>query len=227
MTNDSPLNSLPPSSGSKAIGPIGPDTTSTGRDNPLTGLPQEGAPGGKQFSLGTPKETTEKAQSPMDLSSSGPITNTGGLQQPTLPNLIAQANAHHNSLLNAEKVLRQGNYPAVSQFKSSHAELLSNYLSTISEHQSFISNKLKVPLTSMKPSDSPAGSIGHYLNYVAGSQVRMAEIAKGLGNVKHLTQGDPMAVQIKMNSIQQQVEFFSSLLGKALSAISTILSVQN
>lgn len=204
----------------KAIMPIQP-----GEEN-------ENALGGQQpstpFSLNEAKGAGEPAKteqmSPMDLASStAPATAQRGLPNPT--DLITQAQ-QINDRMGAIK--QQLQMPGL-QFKPSTSEVLAEHLSNITDNLSVISSRLSVPSAPpAKPASGPS-AVEYFLNYLTGSQQQLNKISEMISHPPGgtLKPGDLLAVQVKMTGVQQQMEFFSVLLGKAIDNIKTIMSIQS
>lgn len=77
---------------------------------------------------------------------------------------------------------------------------------------------------------SLATPIGHYLDFLTDGQTKLSmigsEVAKMGAEGKQFSAADMIAMQIKVGYVQQELEFFTSLLNKALESTKTIMNVQ-
>ncbi|MDR3624771.1 MAG: hypothetical protein P4L16_06505 [Chlamydiales bacterium] len=245
MTNEpSPLDHLNSTASTEATKPITPGAPGEGPSTTLGSPTQEGGPA--PFSIKQQERSAAQNPSPMDLSAQA-AGSTTSLKQPTIPSFLKTLETSSTllnknndnvttTLTNLKKELETKHVPAnlinnavnTAYFKNpSTAPGLFAYLSKLNDNASFIGNKLNTPLTPSSLPSKPTNVVSHYLDYIAGSHTRLAQLTEALGHTKNLSPGDLMAVQVKMNGIQQQVEFFTTLLGKALSDISTIMGIQN
>lgn len=216
-----------------------PDVTAPKAPKPI--IPgEEGAPegpgtqGAPQFSLGQGKgggAAIQEGPSPMELSA-----QTGGrgpihpVEPPTVERLQAQAQNISAQITSLHQVLgqAQAQYPN-AQFNAVTSNLINNNVGRVTSSFSFISDKLHTqPFQPPKPSAAHSNVV-YFLNYLAGSQDQLATITKSLADAPpgSITPGTLMAVQVKMNSIQQQVEFFTVILGKATDSIKNIMNIQS
>lgn len=85
--------------------------------------------------------------------------------------------------------------------------------------------------TSLTPPTAKAGvnPLVNFLSYLTHSDKQMKSLMKEtarLGEDPKVTPGKLIAIQIKLNFVQQEIEFFSSALNKALESAKTIMNVQ-
>lgn len=114
--------------------------------------------------------------------------------------------------------------------KPAYRNLLKNKLTHINEN-------LKIALSAAGvesvPPPSPVGTnnpIDRFLGFLTDGQSQLQSIAKEVEtmhlNKNSLNAASMLAVQIKVGFIQQELEFFSSVLNKALESTKTIMNVQ-
>lgn len=110
-----------------------------------------------------------------------------------------------------------------------HGDVLRNKLSHIDEN-------LKVSLdrtgVEYSPTQAPQGQtpLQKFLNMLTDSQARLdtlsSDVAVMQRNGKDISPATMIAMQIKVNFIQQEVELFTSLLSKAIESTKTVMNVQ-
>ena len=111
--------------------------------------------------------------------------------------------------------------------KASTTDLLSQHLSRVNDNLTSLSTKLGEPLSNTyTPPGSGTQAVAHFLDYLTGGQQDLVNLTQGLQN-KKLSPADLLTVQVKMSGVQQQMEFFSVLLGKAVDNIKTIMNIQS
>ena len=114
--------------------------------------------------------------------------------------------------------------------KPAYRNLLKNKLTHINEN-------LRIALSAAGvenvPSASPVSSnnpIDRFLGFLTDGQAQLQGIAKEVEtmhlNKNNLNAASMLALQIKVGFIQQELEFFSSVLNKALESTKTIMNVQ-
>lgn len=171
-----------------------------------------------------PKGAAKTEQiSPLDLATASTTSAQRGLPNPT--DLITQA---HQISDRMGAIKQQLQLPGL-QFKPSTSEVLSEHLNNITDNLTAMSTRLSVPFTPQaKPAGAPS-AIEYFLNYLTGSQQQLNKISQMISHppTGTLQPGDLLAIQVKMTGVQQQMEFFSVLLGKAIDNIKTIMSIQS
>lgn len=121
---------------------------------------------------------------------------------------------------------------AQGDIKPSYHTLLRNRLAHIDDNVKIALNKAGVEYTSAPQATSTqnANPIQQFIRMMSNSQQQMENMHTTLEQL-HLTgqqiSGPNMlAIQIKINYIQQQIELFTSLLNKALESTKTLMNVQ-
>lgn len=177
----------------------------------------QGTPGSPK----TPAPGTPQGPTPMDLSRGAPLA-TGG---PTYNTILAQAKTAQDSLGVVKDQLNNKNL----KFKRSQAHLLKNKLNDANGHIRSAGSKLGVDAPPMK---MPAGAtpLERFIAYVNDGQDQLLAVQE---KIKELTAsgaemrpGDMMYLQVKMGLATQEIEYSSTLLGKVISSITTIMNTQ-
>lgn len=213
--------------------PIPPTTPTTSGFDETAGMASE--PEGRPetpFSLAKGAENAEKTPtgpSPMDTAASV-NANPFNPQNINVESLTKQASSVEEQFQKAQTTLQD---PSLAQnqhlMKASTTDLLSQHLSRVNDNMSALANKvgsqIETPYTT-PPSGTQA--VAHFLDYLTGGQKDLINIANSLqAHSGTMGPSELLTVQLKMSGVQQQMEFFSSLLGKAVDNIKTIMSIQN
>lgn len=115
--------------------------------------------------------------------------------------------------------------------KPAYRNLLKSKLTHINENLQIALSAAGVESVPPASSSSSATNpIEHFLGFLTDGEVQLQSIAKEV-QIMHLNKDtiNPsaiLAVQIKVGFIQQELEFFSSVLNKALESTKTIMNVQ-
>lgn len=114
--------------------------------------------------------------------------------------------------------------------RPAYRDLLKNKLTHIDENLRIALSAAgveNVPPPSQASSNNP---IDRFLGFLTHGQAQLSTIAKEVEsmhlNKNNINAGAMLAVQIKVGFIQQELEFFSSVLNKALESTKTIMNVQ-
>ncbi|MCX6995122.1 MAG: hypothetical protein NTY13_04810 [Chlamydiae bacterium] len=167
--------------------------------------------------------------SPLEINAAA-SSNPFSVQQVSAESMALQANTISSQYEKATTLLQD---PSLAQnqhlIKASTAELLSQHLERVNDAMSSLSTKLETPLTTTYTAPSSGTqAVSHFLNYLTGGQQDIINMTNSLkNNSGTLNPGELFAVQLKMSGVQQQMEFFSTLLGKAVDNIKTIMNIQN
>lgn len=219
MTNE-PINN-PAISPSKAPSSIGNEGAESNLD-----LSQQGAP---SFNLNSSKGGAaglEEAPTPMEVAQSA-TTTQAGVGVPTVGSLQNQAENINKSLQPLSSNLNQFHqqYPQAT-FKEQWASRINSHIDTSLNAQNYLANQLQTePLQIPKASSD----IVHFLNYISGSQEQIQSIQSSLAAAPpdSLTPGKLLAIQAKMNTIQLQVNFFTTVIGQGGEDLKTIMNIQS
>lgn len=152
---------------------------------------------------------------------------TGPITKSTPTELIAQSQETIDRIGQVKQTF------AASQdveIKSSFQNLLRNKLNHIDEGLQIALSKVGVEYTSQTAPAEAKGllnPIEKYLGYLTQAQDNLMGLSTKIEEMHdHLTPGSMLAIQIKVGYIQQELEFFTSLLNKALESTKTIMNVQ-
>lgn len=194
---------------------------------------QEGRRGKKDSSddvegvSGTGSKKTSGSNSIMDDVRSG-TTNTSTNTKPTIESLRTQTTESISQIDKAKATLSQSR----GEIKPSYQTLLRNRLGHIDDN-------VKIALNKAGIENTPTASVGEagksnpakrFLDMLSNSQDQLEHLQKSLDATNAgggaISPGNMLAIQMKMNVIQQQIELFTSLLNKALESTKTIMNVQ-
>ena len=119
------------------------------------------------------------------------------------------------------------------QLKSSVQGLMNNKLTHIDENIKIALSKAGAEYpsdTGVQQAKGLINPIEQYLGYLTDSQSQLRSLGtqlKTIGdNKQDITPANMLAIQIKVGYIQQELEFFSGLLNKALESTKTLMNVQ-
>lgn len=159
--------------------------------------------------------------SPMDLAR-GSLPSPGSLSTATL---LAQARQAQDALGHVSKQLQTKDL----KFKRSQNHLLKNKLQDAQGHLRGAAAKLGVPQEEFKTSSS-ATPIERFLSYLNDGQEQMNGVQRKLEELsakgQQINPADMLAVQVKINAAQQEIEYASLLLSKVVESIRTVINVQ-
>lgn len=112
----------------------------------------------------------------------------------------------------------------------SYNALLKNRLSHIDDTLKIALSKAGLEHTS--PS-SPAGGVNpieKFLGYLSHGQYQLENLGQSIAQIQNkgmeITPVDMLTIQVKVNQIQQELEFFTNVLNKALESTKTLMNVQ-
>jgi molecular chaperone GrpE (heat shock protein) len=139
--------------------------------------------------------------------------------------LVAQAQDAINKIDNLKRDLQTPNL----ELKGSVQTLLKSKLEHIDDNLKVALNKIGSEYEDMK--DVGIGKpIERFINFLTHSQYQLDNLAEDVQlmhlNGEEISPASMLAVQIKVNYVQQELEFFTSLLNKALESTKTIMNVQ-
>lgn len=118
------------------------------------------------------------------------------------------------------------------KIKGSYQGLLKNKLSHIDENLRITLSKAGADYSSEQKVETQGlmNPIERYLGYLTHSQDQLKNLSSQIqameDNHKELTPANMLALQIKVGYIQQELEFFTSLLNKSLESTKTLMNVQ-
>lgn len=154
-------------------------------------------------------------------------STTAASKYPSAAQLVAQT----QSVVNQIDTLKHTLSTPDLELKSSVRSLLRNKLSHVDDNLKVALNKAGVEYT--PPEAVPAASenpIEHFLGLLTHSQYQLEHLANDVqlmhNNRAEVTPANMLLIQIKVGFIQQEMEFFTSVLTKSLESTKTIMNVQ-
>ncbi|MEN9344153.1 MAG: hypothetical protein RLZZ453_940 [Chlamydiota bacterium] len=158
------------------------------------------------------------------------------------PLAMMQGSAPHVTTPNPDALLQQvGKLQATSlqlqnhlktpqlKLKASTKYLLKNKFSEVNENLSAINAKMGAQPFKENPATIP-GPLGKFLGYLTSGQQMLGATKEQLEKVKalgtHMSPGDFLLIQVKLNKAQQLLEFSSVLLSSAVSDIKQFMQIQ-
>jgi hypothetical protein len=216
------------------------DTTLPGDiEDPGRIFPTEAVGAGGKESLSVPTQPfsslmQQAPASPMAAAGKSPLISPFALMQgqapvataPTMATLLTQVNNVQSTLgdINA-----QLNTPKL-KLKASTKYLAKSKLADANDNLRTFNAKIGA---STPPEPDPSqfsGPLGRFFAYLNDGQVQMEQAKMQLQNLKdkgtHISPGDFLLIQVKLNKAQQLLEFTSVLLSNAVSDIKQLMQVQ-
>lgn len=177
-----------------------------------------------------PTTITEEVKKPSLLDQvSDTYRKVENISKPSPDTLIAQSRETIDRINRIKETLAT---TQDSGIKASYQDLLRNKLSHIDESLQIALSKAGVEYTSEVKSE-PKGllsPIEKYMGYLTQSQDQLMNLSTQIeelhNNNKELSPATMLSIQIKVGYIQQELEFFTSLLNKALESTKTLMNVQ-
>jgi hypothetical protein len=143
---------------------------------------------------------------------------------PTFDTLLTQVNAAHATLGDISTQLNTPNL----KLKQSSKYLLKNKLSDANDH--IYSASIKLGLEPPEATPAPAGPFGKFIGMITNGQNQLQEAQKQLQSLKdkgsQLSPADMLLVQVKLNLAQQELEYSSVVLSKAIDDLKMLFNVQ-
>lgn len=145
---------------------------------------------------------------------------------PNLETLATQAKFAHSTLGDIETQLKTPNL----KLKQSTRYLLKNKLSEANAHLRAANSKLGVGEIAPPNLQAGAGPIDKFLNFVVDGQNQLQAAQGMLHNLSNqpnsLNPGQLMLIQIKLNTAQQNLEYSSVILSKAMDDLKMLMNLQ-
>jgi len=167
---------------------------------------------------GTGKTT---AVSPFDLANAQAPLATG----PTFDSLISQIKASQTMLGDMNNDLNTKNL----KLKQSQRYLLRSKLGNANNYLKAANAKMGAEAPT-PPSSSGGGIMGKFLDYIADGQSNLSAAQQQLMNLKGkgdaLKPADFLAIQLKLAHAQQEIEYASIMLSKAVDDMKTLMNIQ-
>lgn len=159
--------------------------------------------------------------SPFDLAH-GKIAAPG----PTLNSLQEQAKMASTTM---GDVANQLNTPKL-KLKQSTKYLLKNKLSSAKGHILSASTKVGAPIVQDEENPSGGGPLQKFINLLTSGQRQLESTQQQLADIaakgQEMNPADMLMVQIKLNKAQQELEYSSLLLGKAVDDLKLMMNIQ-
>ncbi|MBJ7449244.1 MAG: hypothetical protein JHC93_02665 [Parachlamydiales bacterium] len=212
---DEDIKGFVPVTPGKGVEPIQPETDF---DSQLTS--KEPAP--FDLNAGASSDAGVKEMSPMELSAGSPQAAL----QPQSPQEISQSMQQINTQIDG--VVNGLKTPGLS-VSDTTGQIFQYRLGRLQENLQVVNSQLNLPTTAPAVS-SDQSAIEKYISYLTNGQSQLKQATQMLDSMGNSSQslnpGDLMKVQIKVNSAQQEVQFFSALLGSSLDALKQTMNIQ-
>jgi hypothetical protein len=151
-----------------------------------------------------------------------PLASTG---QPSFQTLLAQAKVAQDGLGTVESQLKKDKLTLTR----SQNHLIKNKLKNANEHIASAASKMGLEPKAMAHG-SGESTVAKFLGYVNHGQDTMLEVQQMIESMGKrggaMSAGDMLSIQVKIGLAQQEIEYASTLLGKAIEGVKTILNVQ-
>ncbi|MDN3505976.1 MAG: hypothetical protein P0S96_01960 [Simkaniaceae bacterium] len=145
---------------------------------------------------------------------------------PNFNTIQEQAKAAHSTLGDISNQLKT---PKL-KLKQSTKYLLKNKLNSAKAHINAASEKLGAPVAREEETPKDAGPLQKFLGLVTNGQNQLEETQQKLGKLSsqgdELRPGEMLLVQLKLNKAQQELEYSSLLLGKAVDDLKMMMNIQ-
>ena len=139
--------------------------------------------------------------------------------------LVAQT---QNTVSEIEKV--KETLTAQPAIKGSYRNLLNNKLTHIDDNLRIALSKAGVEYVAPEKQANSVNPIVRFLGNLSHAQFQLESLGtylEGMSNAKEpLSPANMLAIQIKVTHVQQELEFFTSLLNNALQSTKTLMNVQ-
>jgi hypothetical protein len=216
MPENSPLNSVPPPDKINATSPIEPGGKSSGvsEQSQFSSYMKSAGPEGAQT-------TAANYPSPMQLNQT-PMSST----PPTLGSIQGQLQAASGSLGDIKNQLHTKGL----KLKQSEKYLLRNKLSQADDHLRGANKFMGGDPGNPPDLNGKKNPIARFLTLVSDGQNQLNSAANQIQNLntsgKHINAGELLLVQVKLQKAQQELDYSSVLLGKAVDVIKTLFNIQ-
>lgn len=169
-----------------------------------------------------PAGTQAKGISPFELASQKPMQT----QAPTMQSIDSQMKSTSGVLGDVQSQLNTKNL----KLKQSQKYLLRNKLSEANSHIRTAASKAGVDVGEPPSMTARQNPIKKYLAYVTDGQQQLQAAQEKLKALStgghHLSAGQMLLIQVKMNKAQQSLEYSSILLSKAVDDIKMLFNIQ-
>jgi len=172
----------------------------------------------------TPSPTQPPGVSPFDLAQGQGLLTKG----PNFDTLLTQVKSAHTMLGDMTNDLNTKNL----KLKQSQRYLLRSKLKNANTYLRAANGKMGAPIPEEKEEkgEKKGGILGNLLNYISDGQNNLQAAQQQLMNLKNkgttLQPADFLAIQVKLSHAQQEIEYASVMLGKAVDALKTLMNIQ-
>jgi len=191
---------------------------------------------GQSFSSFMQKEPSSSSQtpsvkqvatSPFDLAASSAGLPPGST--PTMDSIHHQIQTMEGSFTSAKEKL---SYPDL-KLRQSEKQLLKDKLGNVNTSLQSVGAKLGIPPITPTPVSAESlatkGPIAQYIGYLEDGNNQLYSIKNSLAAIQAkgetLNPADFLLVQLKVNRAQQEIDFTSALLGKAIEATKSLMNI--
>lgn len=161
-------------------------------------------------------------QSPFELMPHSQMLATS----PTFETILTQVKGANATLGDIQSQLNTPNM----KLNQGRKYLLKNKLTDANTHLHAANSKLGVNFKEQKEEEMPAGPLGKFIKLITDGQNQLESAKQQLHALKDkgesLSPGDLLTIQLKMNTAQQNLEFSSMILSKAVEDMKMILQTQ-
>lgn len=162
------------------------------------------------------------AISPFDLAQAQPPLTTG----PTFDSLLSQVKSSQTMLGDMSSDFNTKNL----KLKQSQRYLLRNKLKNANSYLKAANAKMGAQTPQEAAPSSGGGIMGKFLNYIGNGQANLAAAQQQLMGLKGkgdaLKPADFLAIQVKLAHAQQEIEYASIMLSKAVDDFKTLMNIQ-
>lgn len=213
-----------------ASSPEPPDVTRPNVSKPI-------APGEEKL----PTDTARPFSSHMEGKAPNPLLDAGKTPQispfdlahgkvpaagPTLTTIQEQTKAAQSTM---GDLINQMKTPKL-KLKQSTKYLLKNKLNSAKGHIKSASDKIGAPSVEEEETPKGSGPLGKFIGLVTNGQNQLQQTQTELANIaakgKDMRPADMLMVQIKLSKAQQELEYSSLLLGKAVDDLKMMMNIQ-
>lgn len=173
------------------------------------------------------ESTSVNKMSVTDAARSTTTSQVGPTGGATAKDLAVQAK---DAVSKIETVKEKLSTPGLSLPKSTQ-NVLKNKLVHIDENLRSAMSKAGMEYNpGSTPISAPIGKHGnpieHFLGFLTNSQANMNSLSTELNSGVEFSPSNMMRLQLKMNGVTQQIEFFTATLNKALESLKTVMNIQ-
>jgi len=145
---------------------------------------------------------------------------------PTFDNLLTQVKSAQTMLGDINNQLQTPNL----KLKQSQRYLLRNKLTSANSYLNAANTKMGVEAPTDSGESKRTGIVGKFLDYVDEGQNNLMTAQKQLMDLKSkgesLNPGDFLSIQVKLAHAQQEIEYASIMLSKAVEDMKTLFNIQ-